>query len=211
MRIQPFCLGQVSTNTYVVYEEKDAILIDAPDGIEKALEFIRENGLNLSHVLLTHAHFDHVMGLGEVRRAFPDVKIYVEENDDFFLRNRGEGNIELLRQGFPFMLSAFKKYLDDLPSDYSFYGERILSFKVIRTPGHTKGSVCLYDDKENILFSGDTIFKASYGRTDFPGGNQGELFSSIKKLLSLASDDALVLPGHGEFTRIKDEKALYGL
>lgn len=214
MRIQPFTLGEVATNTYVVYDYgkgNETYLIDAPDGIAKALGFIREKGLTLTHVLLTHAHFDHVMGLGEIRKEFPLVRIFVDKADDFFLRAKGEGNIELLNNGFPFMLSAFSPYLEALPSEYEFYGEKILSYDVIRTPGHTKGSVCLYDRKENIIFSGDTIFKSSYGRTDFPGGSQSELFSSIKRLLKESDDNALVLPGHGERTTIKEEKAFYGL
>ena len=172
MKIQPFTLGEVATNTYVVYGDGGkAILIDAPDKIERAIGFIKENSLELTHILLTHAHFDHVMGLGKIKREFPKAEIFVEENDDFFLRNKGEGNIELLSHGFPFMLGAFKPYLDEIPGSYSFYKEKILNFRVIRTPGHTRGSVCLYDEKEHVLFSGDTIFKSSYGRTDFPGGS----------------------------------------
>ena len=175
------------------------------------ISFLHQNGLNLTHILLTHAHFDHVMGLGDVIKEFPKAEVFVSYEDDFFLRNKGEGNIELLSKGFPFMLTAFKRYLDELPQTYSFYSDSILSFRVIRTPGHTKGSVCLYDEKERILFSGDTIFKGSYGRTDFPGGDQRELFTSIKELIKTVKDDTLVLPGHGEFTSIKDEKAFYGL
>ena len=212
MKIQPFTLGEVATNTYVVYgDESDAILIDAPDKIDKVITFLHQNGLNLTHILLTHAHFDHVMGLGAVLKEFPKARVFVACEDDFFLRNKGEGNIELLSKAFPFMLTAFKRYLDELPQTYSFYSDSILSFRVIRTPGHTKGSVCLYDEKERILFSGDTIFKGSYGRTDFPGGDQRELFTSIKELIKTVKDDTLVLPGHGEFTSIKDEKAFYGL
>lgn len=212
MKIQPFTLGEVSTNTYIVYgDDHDAILIDAPDKIDKVISFLHQNGLNLTHILLTHAHFDHVMGLGDVIKEFPKAEVFVSYEDDFFLRNKGEGNIELLSKGFPFMLTAFKRYLDELPQTYSFYSDSILSFRVIRTPGHTKGSVCLYDEKERILFSGDTIFKGSYGRTDFPGGDQRELFTSIKELIKTVKDDTLVLPGHGEFTSIKDEKAFYGL
>ena len=212
MKIQPFTLGEVSTRSYVVYGDgEEAILIDAPDKIEKALSFIKEKNLKLRYVLLTHAHFDHVMGLGEVKKEFPSAEIFLDKNDDFFLRNKGEGNIELLRHGFPFMLSAFKPYLDNLPTEYSFYTDRIATFKVIRTPGHTKGSVCLYDEKENVLFSGDTIFKSSYGRTDFPGGSESEIIASIKMLLNSVDERALVLPGHGDATTIKDEKAFYGL
>lgn len=212
MKIQPFTLGEVSTNTYIVYGgDHDAILIDAPDKIDKVISFLHQNGLNLTHILLTHAHFDHVMGLRDVIKEFPKAEVFVSYEDDFFLRNKGEGNIELLSKGFPFMLTAFKRYLDELPQTYSFYSDSILSFRVIRTPGHTKGSVCLYDEKERILFSGDTIFKGSYGRTDFPGGDQRELFTSIKELIKTVKDDTLVLPGHGEFTSIKDEKAFYGL
>lgn len=212
MKIQPFTLGEVATNTYVVYGDGEkAILIDAPDKIERAIGFIKENSLELTHILLTHAHFDHVMGLGKIKREFPKAEIFVEENDDFFLRNKGEGNIELLSHGFPFMLGAFKPYLDEIPGSYSFYKEKILNFRVIRTPGHTRGSVCLYDEKEHVLFSGDTIFKSSYGRTDFPGGSHDDLMASIRMLLNTVDDETLVLPGHGEYTHIKDEKAFYGL
>ncbi len=213
MKIQPFTLGEVSTNTYLVYglNGNDAILVDAPDGIGKVIRFIRENGLDLKYILLTHAHFDHVMGLTELSKEFPDAEIFVDQADSCFLLNSGEMNVKLLSESFPFMLKAFRPYLDSLPTDYRFYGKSILSFSVIRTPGHTEGSVCLYDEKEKILFSGDTIFSGSYGRTDFPGGNQGKLFRSIRTLLSSISDDTLILPGHGAYTEAKKEKAFYGL
>ena len=214
MKIKPFVLGAVSTNSYIVYDydgTNDAIMIDAPDDNLSAIDFLKENDLNLKYVLLTHGHFDHVLGLGNVINAFKSAEIFIAKEDEWLIKNKGEGNREILSEAFPYFLSIYEKDLSSLPSNYSFYEDEIASFKVIRTPGHTGGSVCLYDEKENVIFTGDTIFASSYGRVDLKCGNYNKILSSLKYVLSTTKDDAIILPGHGERSIIKREKAFYGL
>ncbi len=213
MRIQPFSLGTVGTNCYVLYDydENKALLIDAPDGIERAISFIRSNGLCLEAVLLTHGHFDHVLGLKEVRAAFPTCKIFIDKEDKDYILEKGIWNKQLLSLCFPDLLYDFESDLSSLPENLSFYEDCCFGFEIMRTPGHTPGSVCLYSKTEDLLFSGDTLFMCGWGRTDFPYGNQKELMQSLEMLLHRLEGKTDVLPGHGPSTTIKAEISALGL
>ncbi len=213
MRIQPFSLGIVGTNCYVVYgyDGCKALLVDAPDGIGKAASFIQDNNLKLEAVLLTHGHFDHVLGLAEISRIFPGTEVFVSLKDKDYILSGGLLNRQLLSLHFPDILRDFGKDLDELPGSLSYYGQSCHGFEVIDTPGHTPGSVCLYNRKESLLFSGDTLFMCGYGRTDFPNGNQILLMQSLEKLFDGLEGSTDVLPGHGPATTIGAEKACLGL
>lgn len=213
MKIQPFSLGIVGTNCYVVYgyDGNKALLIDAPDGIRKASAFIKDNNLELEAVLLTHGHFDHVLGLAEIKRTFPDAEVFVGPQDKDYILSGGILNRQLLSLHFPDILRNFGKDLDELPGNVSYYGESCHGFEVIGTPGHTPGSVCLYNRQESLLFSGDTLFMCGYGRTDFPNGNRISLLKSLERLLDGLDGSTDVLPGHGPATTIGAEKAGLGL
>lgn len=209
LKIQVFTCGYVGTNTYVLYDYDGlkALVIDSPDGNGEVVRFLEKNNLKPEAVLLTHGHFDHVMGLLTIRDSFRDIPIYISKEDKYLLDNRGEGNKELLKASFPGMVGMLSQMLDTIPRVISTYedGKEYYGFKVIPTPGHTPGGVGLYNEKEKILFSGDTIFQNSYGRTDFPGSDFKAMIASLRKLTELP-EETIVLPGHGPHTTIGAEK-----
>ena len=191
----------VGTNSYYVNYNDKGYLIDAPDGIGKWTRELKVEGYPLSHILLTHGHFDHVMGLEEVLSVYPEAAIYLSSEDKSLVE---EGNKEILRSfGIPLSLYSIPS-----PFIYNDYSSSIGPFRVIKTPGHTKGGVCLYIEDENILFSGDTLFEEGEGRTDL-GGDWKELVESLRNL-SLLPEKTTVFPGHGGKTNIKREKMRLG-
>lgn len=208
MRIQPFATGPYGTDCYVAYEYdgKRCIVVDAPFPIVKVLAFIREQDLDPEAIFLTHGHFDHIFGLAEARKEYPSIPIFIGEEDMDYIRDGYRKTIELLSSFDPFFLSRYvQPVLSDMPEDFNAFGDMTGRFEIIKTPGHTNGSVSIYSKKENIVFTGDTLFRSSIGRTDI-GGNQGDLLKSIRKLSALPNE-TLVFPGHGPMTDIGTEKA----
>ena len=186
-------LGAFCTNCYIVETaDKGAVLIDAPCYPDKILSYVASLGLTLKAVLLTHGHCDHIEAVGElVDKTGCDV--YIHKDDEIMLRDS-----HLCLAGYfatPFI--PFDKAITFDDGEVITVGG--VSFKVISTPGHTKGSVCyLMDD---VIFSGDTLFFESIGRTDFPGGSYKTIINSIGKLKALGKDYT-VLPGHSESTSL---------
>ncbi len=206
MRIQPFVIGPYGTCCYAVYgyRGRECVLIDAPFPLDKPLSFIKENGLDLSAVLLTHGHFDHIFGLAEARSEFPDVPIFIGAEDMAFTADGYSATIGLLEAFDPFFLSRYaSSALDGMPSDFTAYGDEAFPFSVIRTPGHTPGSVSLYSESESAVFTGDTLFMGSIGRSDL-GGDSSELLESVR-ILGKLPPETLVFPGHGMSTDIGRE------
>ena len=201
MKIQPFCLSSGYTNCYVASKGNDAYLIDAPDCISAALEYVRDEALNLKGVLLTHGHYDHVLGLCEVSKAYPSIPIHISKEDICFLEDGGKKNRDILSY-FP---SATREYnlLKSLPEDYIPYSDSIWEFTILKTPGHTMGSICLLSEKDEVLFSGDTLFEGSIGRSEL-GGSYSLLMESLGIMKTL-NNRIVVLPGHGGFTTISKE------
>ena len=187
MTIKQHVSGLVGTNSYYLIHKDKGYLIDAPDGIGRWIRELKEEGLNVDHILLTHGHFDHILGLNEILSIFPKAEIYLSKEDEGLVK---EGNKEILSSfGIPLSLYSIPS-----PFIYNDYPSLLGPFTIIKTPGHTKGGVCLYNSEENILFSGDTLFDGGEGRTDL-GGNWKELLESLKKLSAL-SDNTTVFPGH---------------
>lgn len=204
MTIQPFTLGFGYTNSYVAYtEDKDAYIIDAPNSIGRLIEFIEKNELRAKAVLLTHGHYDHILGLSELRTAFKDIDIFISLEDSTYLENGGEENIALLGKRSE-TVRRYKSLFDSLPSDFKIYSNTVGPFKVLKTPGHTHGSVSLYSAKDKVLFSGDTLFYSGVGRWDL-GGDYSSLANSLSLLIQLP-DDTQVFPGHGSCTSIAHER-----
>ena len=203
MNIKRFALGPLMTNGYLVSDRHGtAVFIDPAAETSVIMDWIKSNNLNLKAVLLTHGHIDHVAGLGE--NDFSDIvkgEIYINNGDSAMVTNPPK---ELARSfGLSFNgISSFKAMND---GDKLSFGD--IQVKIIETPGHTEGSVCLLveeDEGESVLFSGDTLFARSVGRTDLPGGDITALEKSLIKLASLPPDLA-VYPGHGPGTTIFDE------
>ena len=197
MRIRIFPLGRIEANCYLVWNEKnsEALIID-PGGFSAAVEKeIADNGLKLKYILLTHGHFDHVEGIESFTDAYPDAKLAAGEK------------IGLL-------LDSPKPEIELKDGDTVSLGD--LSLLVIKTPGHSECGVCFYTEESDptlteqsfsgTVFTGDTLFQLSVGRTDLMGGNFNLLKDSIKTRLLTLPDDTLVLPGHMGPTMILDEK-----
>ena len=183
--------GAYQENAYIVGGD---IIIDPGDDLETLLM----EAPNPRAILLTHGHFDHMLAAGEIQKKF-GVPVYIHEQDGAML-----GDAEA---------AAYDAYAAHLPMPrdikWQRYEDGIFGFKVLHTPGHTRGSVCLYNEAEGLLFSCDTLFCAGYGRTDLPGGNMREMADSLIGLMALPGNTR-VLPGHGGETTIGNECRRYG-
>ena len=200
MKIQPFVTGPYGTCTYVLYEYDGnaCVIIDAPFPFEKPLSFIKDNSLKAEAVYLTHGHFDHIMGLDGLLREY-DIPVYAFESEKEVL-NSARLNLSAMMAGaYTFSDARYVK-------DGQILDIGGVQIRVIHTPGHTSGGCCYYIEKEGILFSGDTLFHASIGRTDFPTGSSSQLVRSVKERLFDLPDETKVYPGHMEETSIGYEK-----
>lgn len=195
MYIQTIIVGQIATNCYLVSDNQNCILID-PGG--EALKIIEQIGdKKLKAILLTHGHFDHVLALKDLCKRYPTAKIYLHKSDQI-LASQASTQAKMFGIDTP---KIDRLFVDIKDGKEIYFGKQTI--KIIETPGHTPGSVCyLLDDN---LFSGDTLFYRSIGRTDFPGGNMEQMKQSLAKLAKL-SDEIKVFPGHGELTIIGNEK-----
>lgn len=200
MHTHTFVTGALRTNTYVCFDDysKKALVIDpGPRSARAVLGFVREHGLKLEMALATHGHFDHVWDLDALRKE-TKCKVAIGAGDERWLTNPPD-------LGFP--ESAGQPRFE--PDAFLHEGQ-VLAFggvklTVLATPGHTDGSICLYDAHDGLLFTGDTLFEGARGRTDFPHGNYTEMRASLARLTALPPTTQ-VLPGHGAKTTIGREK-----
>ena len=196
MKIDVIPLGHIAANCYMLLSDNAAVVIDPGIFSQKVKDFLNENFEKERLILLTHAHFDHICG-AERLRADTGVKIAVGEKDAPALIDTSLS----LSDKFHAHQTPFEA--DILLKDNEIFDVGDIEFKSLSTPGHTVGGMCYLTVK--TLFSGDTLFLESVGRTDFPGGDGEALLKSIKRLLSL-DEDIEVYPGHGEPTTIEHEK-----
>lgn len=196
-KIIKLVVGMLQENCYILYgEDKNAFIVDPGGSSDLIIETIEKNKLNLKFILITHGHVDHVGAVARLKEKY-NVHVYMSEIDKDFL----ESPEKMRSSSFglettPASVEHTVKEGDEIP-----FGKYFI--KVIETPGHTLGSVCyLYN---NVLFSGDTLFNGSIGRTDFPESDQEKMQQSLKKLKSL-DDKIYVLCGHGPETQIGNEK-----
>ncbi|AIS52320.1 beta-lactamase domain-containing protein [Thermoanaerobacter kivui] len=201
MKIQKYVVGLYGVNCYIVFDEEsgEAIVIDPGENASEIYKYIESNNLKVKYILLTHGHFDHIGGVEELRKL-TQAKIAISKEDSPMLLNENLNLSEMV----------YKKILCS-PADILLNDGDTLSFgkyrvEVIHTPGHTKGGVCFKIG--NVCFTGDTLFKGSIGRYDFPGGDFATLMDSIKNKLLVLGDDVLIYPGHGDSSTIGNEKRL---
>lgn len=184
-------------------ESREGVLIDPGDDVDQLLDAVNEHRLSIQHILLTHAHLDHVTGVAKAKQVL-GAPVWLHENDEFLYR-------AVVQQGIAF---GFK--VEPQPPIDSYYeGDGALRFGsygvwAYHTPGHCPGGVCLAvglaDDLARDLFVGDTLFAGSIGRTDLPGGDLPTLLRSIHEVLFRFPDETAVYPGHGESTTIGRER-----
>ncbi|MBQ4109316.1 MAG: MBL fold metallo-hydrolase [Clostridia bacterium] len=200
MKIVCISVGELQSNSYILYDEvyKEAIIFDCGDEPEKISDYIEKHNLNLKYIILTHGHFDHIMAASELKLKYPDAKLGIHADEEKFLSDK------------TLSLSDFVPYSVKIPAaDFTFENNDKITtgtntFTVIHTPGHTLGSCCFLC--EDILISGDTLFKQSIGRCDFPTGSMPKIENSIVNILYKLNDNTKVYPGHGEPTTIGYEK-----
>ncbi len=202
MKISYLVLGPFMTNTYIVWEEGDsqAIVIDPSFSPEHVLEALGKLNLSLDKIFLTHGHVDHMAGLNFLRQKYPEAKVYMHEKDLPLLKNASLNLSNMLSE------PVFCDKPDILAKAGDHITEGSLDFVVLETPGHTPGSISFYEEKESVVFTGDTLFQGSIGRTDFPGGSMMVLMNSIREKLFVLPDSVHVLSGHGSITTIGIEK-----
>ncbi len=193
-------VGPIQTNCYILVnkETNQGVIIDPGDEPDRIVRDIQNAGIEPMAILLTHGHYDHITGVPGVRKAF-DIPVYIHENEREMIESSDSN--PFLSGGDQFSVKA----------DEYIKGEPVLDIagfkiKVYTTPGHTPGGVCYHLPEQKILFSGDTLFCGSVGRTDFPGGSMSQLVRSIKDKLFALDDDTKVYPGHDRETSIAFEK-----
>lgn len=201
MKLKVFVSPEMGENCYFVIDEKtkEAIAIDPGDQADKLCRAVDKEGIDLKAICLTHCHFDHA-GAAERLKKHTNAPIFICENEEIVA---GSSSYNLSAAFGRAFIIHYDRVLKD--GESFKFGE--LVFKVISTPGHTPGGGCFYFEKERVVFSGDTLFFMSVGRTDFPGGNSSALLSSVRERLFVLPDDVVVYCGHGQQTSIGYEKA----
>ncbi|MGM0844262.1 MAG: MBL fold metallo-hydrolase [Bacillota bacterium] len=194
-------LGPLQTNCYCLWnEKKECIIFDPGEEAGKLINWLKANQLKPLAILLTHAHFDHIGAVDQVREKF-EIPLYLHKKEAKWLLDPALNGSQLF---------AMSELVRLKPADYILTDEETLSigdftFALFQTPGHSPGSISYYYEEEHAVFAGDTLFKGSIGRTDLPGGNSEELLKSIHDHLMTLPEDTIVLSGHGPETTIADE------
>jgi hydroxyacylglutathione hydrolase len=203
LKIDRLILGAFETNCYVVRKDESAtecLVIDTGLDGGDLVAFLEEHQLAPVAVVLTHGHADHIVGLAALRQRYPGIKVFIHELDAPLLTDP-DANLSGLA-GMMFVSEP----ADVLVRDGDVIEEAGIRLKVLHTPGHTPGGICLYAEPEALVFGGDTLFADSVGRTDFPGGDMDQLIESIRTKLFALPDKTAVYPGHGMRTTIGREK-----
>ncbi len=201
MEIVRFILGDLQTNCYLLIKEKHGILIDPADDAPFLLEEIQRRNIRLECMLATHGHFDHVMAVGEIQLGLRTT-FYMGKKDEFLVKRLGETAKHFLAYEpvivSPKKINFFYKKNFDMEN---------FSFQVIETPGHTPGGCSFYFPSEQIIFTGDTLFKGAVGRTDLSYSSANDLQKSLDMILTYP-EETIAYPGHGDPTTIMDEKQI---
>lgn len=184
MIIKTIPVGMLQTNCYIVAcdNTKEAIVIDPGDEADKILKEIKAGGYNVKQIIITHNHPDHIAALDKIKKETLS-KVFIG-NQEFNYNNL---------------------HTDGKLKNGEVYEAGSLKYKIMHTPGHTPGSVCLVFEDEKVIFSGDVLFNQGIGRTDLPGGSMEDMEASLEKLFAL-DDEYAVYPGHGPATTIGNEK-----
>ena len=210
MQLEISCIacGMYGANAWLIGlpEREDVLLVDPGDDLDALEAAIAKDGRRLGAILLTHGHFDHTLAAGELSRRH-GAQIYVHEGDLNMVEDE--------------RLNVYNPAASTLPAPKDFRAKAYpaadggkfalcgVELTLLHTPGHTPGCVCLYAEKDGVLFSGDTLFASGFGRTDLPGGSMAQLRKSLIRLLQLPGE-VRICPGHGGTSTIARERRVYG-
>lgn len=202
MYIKRLPLGDVQANCYILCDEETGVgaVVDVGDFSEYLLNEIKASGMKeLKYILCTHGHFDHIAGVSHLKKEFPNAQIVIGKKDAILTEDADKNAARYFGVSF----DSFKPDVLVSENDILQIGNK--NIRVLETPGHSMGGVCFICDEEKFVFSGDTLFKLTVGRTDLYGGNVNELLDSIERLM-LLDDDYEVLTGHNVSTTIGNER-----
>lgn len=197
-------VGPIRTNCYFLgnQETNEVVVVDPGDEGANIIRLLNQRKAKPAAVLLTHGHYDHILAVNDLKKQYPGIPVVISELEKPMVEdqrlNSGIGGYD-----YTFQPTRYVKDLELI----TYAG---ISFQVISTPGHTAGSCCYYDAEHKILFSGDTIFRDSYGRCDLPTGSSENMWKSLKRVLCSLPEDVQVFPGHGPQTTVGYEKRTEG-
>ena len=192
-------VGIMGVNCYILGDKSEAIIVDPGSDADKIIKILDDNEIKAKYIALTHCHFDHILAVEKLIEKL-GVKLIACQSEKENLSDASVNYTDRYsRKPVSLIADVYVKDGDIIKS-----GE--FEFKVIETPGHTSGGMCLYCKGENLLISGDTLFYSSVGRCDLATGNEKTLVKSIKEKIFILPDDTVVLPGHGENTSIGFER-----
>ena len=182
MKVKRLAVGSLEANGYIIYQKEggDCYIVDPGYSPDKFIKFVDENKLNVIGILLTHHHYDHVGAVNKIKEL-KKCPVYIHRNDLKMYRSKVE--VEM-KDGDIIMLE------DE-------------AIKVLNTPGHTEGSVCLFSEKSKLVFTGDTIFNVDIGRTDLQDGNPHKMLATMKNIVDSWGDEITIYPGHGDSCDMK--------
>lgn len=202
MKVETIVVGAFQVNCYLYWDEvaKRGVIIDPGDEEERISEAVKRAGFEPLAVLLTHAHVDHIVAVAPLMKEF-EIPLYAGKGEETLLAKPSENMSALI--GHPVTAPKADSLLVD--------EEKVLlgpiELRVLATPGHSPGGVCYLDEREGVLFTGDTLFWGSVGRTDFPGCSHEKLISSIRRKILPLPDGVKCYPGHGPSTTVGGERA----
>lgn len=205
MTVKTFIFNPVQENTYIVYDQtRETVIIDAGCVFEEEFRqigtFIEYNNLKIRHLLNTHLHFDHILGNKHIADKY-GVLPQAHKSDEFMIDTLGQ-TLENFGMKLKIQSQQIGTYLTE--NDIIKFGNSEL--KIFHIPGHSPGSLCFYSENDEILFSGDTLFRGTVGRTDLPYGDHNILITNIQQKLLTLPDQTVIYPGHGSPTTIGEER-----
>lgn len=197
MRLEYLVVKPLENNVFIIIDSGEAAVIDPALGLKDILERVKEAKAKVKYIINTHGHQDHTAHNAELKEA-TGARLCIHKHDAKHLENK---------QKAPYMKQLPTPSKTDIHIvNGTTFAVGDTEIKVLHTPGHTEGSSCFYIENAGMLFTGDTLFAGTYGRTDFPGGSHADMKKSLLRLSRLP-DDTKVCPGHGRFTKIGKEKS----